>query len=157
MSKLERYAHIAEIAGAITVVLSVLYLGYEIRRNTTSSEIAAAQNLMTLDQQLASWMIDPHINSIIVKARKDLASLSDEEQETLRIIVWSSFGVWEHAYFSHEKGVIDDHMWILWNTSFCSWMERNWLELANLGLSDEVFRPGFLKQVDACGVRHSPP
>ena len=54
MSKLERYAHMAEIAGAITIVLSVLYLGYEVRRNTTSSEIEAAQNLMALDQQFAS-------------------------------------------------------------------------------------------------------
>ena len=68
MSKLERYAHIAEIAGAITVVLSVLYLGYEIRRNTTTAELGAAQNLMALDQQISNWLIDPHVNSIVVKA-----------------------------------------------------------------------------------------
>ncbi len=157
MSKLERYAHMAEIAGAITIVLSVLYLGYEVRRNTTSSEIEAAQNLMALDQQMSTWLIEPHINSIVVKARNDLASLSEGDRESFRVIVWGAFGIWEHAYFSHEKGVLDDHMWRLWNTSFCTWMDPNWLEFANLDLSDGVFGSGFLEQVDACRAKHALP
>jgi len=156
VSKLERYAHIAEIAGAITVVLSVLYLGYEIRRNTATAEVASAQNLMALDQQMSTWLMDPRISSIVVKARNDLASLSEEERETFRIVVWSGLGIWEHAYFSHEMGIVDVHSWTIWNTSICTWMERSWLEIDYLELSEENFRPGFLKHVDTCRTKHSP-
>ncbi len=112
---------------------------------------------MALDQQFASWLIDPRINSIVVKARNDLASLSEGDRESFRVIVWDAFGIWEHAYFSHEKGVLDDHMWRLWNTSFCTWMDPNWLEFANLDLSDGVFGSGFLEQVGACRAKHALP
>ena len=110
---------------------------------------------MALDQQISTWLIDPHINSIVVKARNDLASLSEEERETFRIVVWGGLSLWEHAYFSREKGIIDDHMWRQWNTSACIWMERSWLEIANLGLIEENFRPGFPKHVDACRAGHA--
>ena len=157
MSKLKRYARIAEIAGAITIVLSVLYLGYEIRRNTTMSQMEAIQNLRILDQQMAGWLIEPHIIPIVVKARNDLASLSAEEQEAFRIIVWSGFAVWEHAYFNYEKGIISDDLWRSWNNSYCDWMDVSWLEIPEFELSEEDFLPGFLEYVDACRAKHSPP
>ena len=157
MSKLERYAHIAEIVGAITVVLSVLYLGYEIRRNTTASQMEATQNLLVLDQQLVERLIEPHVNAILVKARNDLASLSEEEREVFRMVIWSSFTVWEHAYFSHDKGVLDDYLWRSWNTSFCDWMEKNWLDFMTSQVSEESFQPGFLEHIDACRAKNSAP
>ena len=157
MSKLKRYARIAEITSAITIVISVLYLGYEIRRNTTMSQMEAIQNLRVLDQQFAGWLIDPHISSIVVNARKDLASLSEEDLEAFRIIVWSGFVIWEHGYFNHEQGITDDYLWRAWNNSYCHWMDKSWLEIQNFGLSEEDFLPGFLEHVDACIARHSPP
>ena len=157
MSKLERYANIAEIVVAITVVISVLYLGYEIRRNTTASNMEATQNLLVLDQQVSDWLLDPHINSIVVKARNDLASLSEEEREAFRMVVWSLFTVWENAYFSHEKGVLADYLWRGWNSSYCDWMDKNWLDFMTSQVSEGTFQPGFLEHVDACRVRHSLP
>ena len=36
MERLQKWAHIAEITGAVAVVVSLLYVGYQVRENTAA-------------------------------------------------------------------------------------------------------------------------
>ena len=43
MTKIEKWAHIAEIVGVAAVVMSLIYLGYEVRQNTTAVQMAPSR------------------------------------------------------------------------------------------------------------------
>lgn len=67
MNKLQKWAHVAEITGALVVVLSLIYVGYQIRQNTAAQQSETELNLYNLTAVLDSWYQDPAFVSIVAK------------------------------------------------------------------------------------------
>jgi len=51
--KLEKWALIAEIVGAAAVVMSLLYVGYQIQLSTSERRDASIQAITSRDEQIA--------------------------------------------------------------------------------------------------------
>ena len=50
-AKLQEFALIAEIVGAIAVVISLIYVGLGVRQNTDAIQVANHQALVALDME----------------------------------------------------------------------------------------------------------
>ena len=74
---LSNLASLAEIIGAIAVVVSLFYVASQIRQNTTAIKSATAQSV---HEHYASWYHllagDGELSQIVVNGLKDYTSLS---------------------------------------------------------------------------------
>jgi len=124
MNKLEKWAHVAEIAGAIAVVLSLIYVGYQIKQNTAAQQSETELNLYNLTAVLDSWYQDPAFVSIVAKANRDFESLSEVEQMQLEKHVLDGLNLWGYAWKSHGRGQIDEEEWLAWDRWFAGEMQN---------------------------------
>lgn len=75
---LQDLANIGELVGGMAVVLSLVYVGLQIRQNTTAVRSATAR---AVHDNYAAWYInlsgDADLNQIVIKGLKDYSSLEE--------------------------------------------------------------------------------
>ena len=150
MTRIEKWAHVAEIAGVVAVFASLLYVGYEISRNTAVGVVETSQRLLELQNDANAWQNDLQLLKVAIKAEADYESLTLEESRQFTNIVVSSVGVWEHAFFSHNQGVMPDELWRNWNNGFCSTWPEVWFRSFEETINQEAFFPEFVAHVREC-------
>lgn len=124
MSKLEKWAHVAEIAGALAVVISLLYVGLQVRENTSAQLSQTEMNLFSLGYDLDAWYRDPAFVAIVAKADRDFESLSEVERMQLEKFVLGTLNLWAYAWKSHDRGQIDEEEWLAWDRWFAGEMQN---------------------------------
>src|SRR5262249_141336 len=77
-------ANIGQVIGAIAVVISLIYVAFQIRQNTNAVRSATAQ---TVHEHFAKWYhlvaADDELAQIVPKGLRDYASLSEKERVRL--------------------------------------------------------------------------
>jgi hypothetical protein len=113
MWSLKKMHRLGELAAAIAVVISLIFVGFEIRQNSTIVQSAAAQ---AVHVNFANWYTaaqsDPVLLELSTKGMRDYSSLSETEK----------------AQF------------IAMFMAFCSHMQDAFLKLREGSLSPELFR-----------------
>ena len=79
MTKIEKWAHIAEIIGAAAVLISLLYVAYEIRENTIAVRTGTQRSLLTLGHDWDVWLAEPEFADVLAKGNADYSGLSPSE------------------------------------------------------------------------------
>lgn len=113
--KLERVKLIAEIAAAIAVVLSLVFVGLQVREsalqtelNTAAIEVSAYQDLMT---QIAEYnrlaIEDPDVARIQTLETVPLGSLSAVEERRHVGVAFLLIRHGDLAYLQFERGMLD--------------------------------------------------
>ena len=113
--KLERWALIAEIAGGVAVVFSLLLVAYEIRESNREAvltrsaiEMSAYQSLIEDIFHLNDVLINnPELNSAFRRIHDIDEVLSIEEEGILKTYMMSTYRHGDTAYFHFQKGAID--------------------------------------------------
>ncbi len=109
---LENVYFIAEIAAAVTVIASLLYVAVQIRQNTLTVRIAAGQaHVDAYDSLLARITDDDGLASAWVASAADPRALSEVEQTQVFGFVGVMFRNFEGAYIQWRAGVLDDRFW----------------------------------------------
>ena len=109
---------LAELAGAIGVILSLAYLAVQIRQNTRQMEIssraasgAAYQNILaTIQSYLAPVVADAELADIV---RRGLVGETLDESESFRF-TWLLGGHLSNAdnvYYQYRHGVVSEERW----------------------------------------------
>ena len=145
-------AKLAEIIGAIAVVLSLLYVGYQVKQNTNAvrssvhqaliNHVAATEGLVLTDGTLAE---------LIVKGTNDPSSLSPSERLRLEKYITLEFVNWENAYLNWRMGLLDEKGWRVWDRSnypgpdlqsyFNFWTQnRDWFDDSFVQHVDAIYR-----------------
>ncbi len=108
---LQDWANIAEIAAAIAVVCSIVYLGLEVRDNTRATESATRQGFAMQDMVFIDSAIDSSIVARAVAKRESGEELSNLENSQL--VQWQhlNFRIFENAYYQYKKGMLDESEW----------------------------------------------
>jgi hypothetical protein len=109
---LQDLGDIGEFIGAIAVVASLIYLGFQIRQNTKAvrrtahiSTVEAFNHLSTLIAQ------DPEVARISRTGALDIAELNDDERlrfERLMSILVTNL---ENLFFQHRDGLLEAERW----------------------------------------------
>jgi hypothetical protein len=112
MGKLERWAVVAEIVAAVAVVASLVHLSFEVKRNTSAVRSQTSQGLLELSNEANLQIVsNPGFADLFLRANENLAGLNEIERLQYRRHINSELNIWEHAFYSHENGTMDERLW----------------------------------------------
>ena len=84
-SRLSNWAAIAEIASAVAVVISLIYVGFEISQNTTSVRASAFQSVSdSLTDFTALVAVEPDLAKFYTQGRENPDSLTSDEKDAVQ-------------------------------------------------------------------------
>lgn len=107
---------LGELAGGVAVIVTLVFLTVEIRRNTTATRRATQQS--QVDQVAAvnlSTATGSQLASLIVQANDDYDALAPAEQLQLQTFYVNYFNLWDAAFWNRKEGVLDDQGFGVWN------------------------------------------
>ena len=128
--KLQEYALLAEIISAIAIIISLIFVGFQIRQsaketalNTEAIQSSVRQTMLSEDREAIRMVIDyPSLNQ-----RTNLTP----EQE-VRVTGWliAIIRMRENYYVQYQKGLLDEVTWFSYRDAlipvlFCSKFGRN--------------------------------
>ena len=111
----EAIATVAEIVGAAGVIASLLFLGFETRKNTKTARASLTKEALT-DMAVLNDLVaaSPEMRRVAVKSMNISTSVADFDTEEWEIIIFigrSMFMRIEGIYTLHEQGLISDQLW----------------------------------------------
>ena len=121
--RLKNMALIAEVLGGVGIIVSILYLAYEVSQNSESMELS--HHLTLSDQFLGlrqSVMENDNLARIIAEGNSDIAALESFERLQFESYLTSMWDIWENAHYMFEIGRIEQEAWMNWNRAICSIM-----------------------------------
>ena len=105
-------ASFAEIISAIAVVVSLIFVGLEIRKNTQTTEAATFQASVAHDLELLLKMgDDPKIANTFFTYRDRPDELSEEEQFQGAHLMAATIRHVENLYLQYKKGMLSEDSW----------------------------------------------
>ena len=117
---LKKGALIAEIIGGIGIVISVLYLAYEVSRNTTNVQAANALAISSETMEIRSKQIENNVlNEIILKA-VDLDALTDSERNRFFAHTLNRLTLWENLLLMDNQNLLPDGFFEPLDAGYCA-------------------------------------
>jgi len=103
---------LAELVGAVGVIVSLFYVASQIRRNSGALEASTNQAIADATQQrLLVPAQSPELAAAFAKGLSDTSSLSPGERVQLDFLARATFRGIQNAFFQHRKGFIPDEVW----------------------------------------------
>ena len=151
---LKKTALIAEILGGIGIIVSILYLGFEVSRNTKNTEIS---NHLALIEQIGSirelHMTDEKMSALVLQGSTDASRFSDVEYDQFFWYTQHIFDMWETALLIHERDGLPNGTWEVWNYAWCEWLRKpGFRELWESGMN-KSFTGQFRRNVSSCYMK----
>lgn len=124
-SKFTTWKFAAEMLSAAAIIISLLYVGYEIRQTQVLSQRGVDELLFARNEESNRILIEnPDIAEIFVRARKDPDSLTEVERVRYLAYEHNLIDNWEIAYYAHFDGVLTDQYWLEWDQYYKNQMKR---------------------------------
>ena len=96
---------IGEMIGALAVVVSVIYLAFQIRDNTHASMVDVIREVITAFTELERIVAStPDLAGIILRGRASISSLSPEDAMRFDSYYSMAFGILEDWYTGSRRG-----------------------------------------------------
>ncbi len=99
----------ASVAGAIGVVISIIYLIYEVRHNAHAIEGATVQSLMSLEREVFALLAENA--DLMIRGGEDPAVLSDAQLYQYERGVGTYMSLIYSAYIQHKRDLVEDEVW----------------------------------------------
>ena len=77
---LSAFANLAEIIGSLGVILSLIFVALELRKNTAQSRLANYGDMVNRFMSVFSMTNDPELAKLVVKGRNSYVNLADDEK-----------------------------------------------------------------------------
>lgn len=111
-AKLQEYALLAEIISAIVVTLSLVFVGFQIQRNTRASEAATLQDISAVEVEiLLSISTSPERAALITNFSNDPESLKGDLLPQALYAYSANIRHWEDLYLQYKAGFISEEAW----------------------------------------------
>jgi hypothetical protein len=112
-------AAIGELAGAVAVVVSLLYLARQIDQNTRAMRRTAAHEAV---EGMLNWfshaLADPELSRIWTLGIERLDNPSEDEIAGFALLQFNLMKVAEDIHFQHMEGAMDPGLWEGWSEMF---------------------------------------
>ena len=136
--KLRNWVAIGELVAAAGVMISLIFVGYELNSGNKIQQAANDNFLYELQDELYA---DLSTNPVLISAYTKLSN-GDEEltrQEAAQYVwyIWRYVNQWSMAFDRHAEGLLSDSTWAAWSTSFESELVGN-----SIGMSKELWESG---------------
>ena len=122
--KLSDWAHVAEIIGALAVIVTLAYLAVQIEQNTIAVEASTRQGRLDFGRQQAELLItQPGLARLVMGAEQDTSALNDEERLLFYEFTTWRMATWELTYLEYIDGLIDEELWLAWDGYYMLFVE----------------------------------
>ena len=103
---------IAELAGALGVVASLVYLGSQIRHGTKASNVEAKLTTTGMHASIVDMLIrDPALNDLFMRGIISIDELTPEELHRFSNLCLKTFWYFSAAHYQLRTGMLDDDNW----------------------------------------------
>ena len=109
--RLQKWALIAEVIGAVAVVVSLIFVGIELRSNTEATRAATREAINQKDIDFLSLRLDSSVIAQAMSKMQNGESLSQLEESQLIAQQYVNFMIFEHTFYQFTEGVLDDNDW----------------------------------------------
>ena len=111
----EAIGALGEVFGAIAVVLSLVYLGAQVRHNTRALRgSASASAVAGFRDWNANLIGDPVMTRIFRKGVEDMNSLDEDERAQFLVIIFNFVKTYEDLHYQHAQGAMGLAVWTGW-------------------------------------------
>jgi len=142
--RFQKWAFVSELVASAAVVVSLVFLSYEVRENTRAIEGTAFQELIhASDASLLAVATDSALASIWNRgAEYDSLSPSDQARFfALTRVFWRNY---ENAYLQYRRGLINPEEWGVYFGLACESKSTSW------ALHRDAMTPSFVEVVETC-------
>lgn len=103
---------VGEVAGAVGVIATLVYLAAQIRANTTESKLTAVHEISdTYTRFMLQVSSDSELAMVWDKGLHDFESLNRNERVRFLILAAVMFRVLDDAYIQYASGRMDEDAW----------------------------------------------
>lgn len=100
---------VASVAGAVGVVISIIFLIYEVRHNARAIEGATVQSLMSLEREVFALLAENA--ELMTRGGDDPTALSDVQLYKYERGVGTYMSLIYSAYIQHKRDLVEDEVW----------------------------------------------
>ena len=108
---LEDLGNVGEFVGAIGVVLSLLYLGVQIRQNTKSVRASTHHTTSVAGNAVQLAFAEAGVGELVLKAGRAYADLTPAERFRFTMLMRAFLSFQEDVYLQHREGLLPDGVW----------------------------------------------
>ena len=141
----------AEKVGLLAVVVSLLYVGYEIKRNNDLGVVESQKELLVLSVEMKGWLVDKEVRKLLFS--NDIDQLQKDDLQTLVYMVVSWFDLYEHVLLSHERGVLSDEQLRVWKAGLCT-LPPVWFDIFDKHINHDMYLDSLVSAVKECDSAH---
>ena len=108
----EAIGAVGEVAGAVGVIISLLYLAVQIRGDARAKRAATVHDQSAAYRDLLEMLAtDEELSKVYLRGLRDLGSIDDSEFVRFSSALGFMFRVFEEAFFQWQEGNLDAHLW----------------------------------------------
>ena len=111
-NRLSDWANVAEIGAATGVIISLIFVGLELRSNTEATEAAARESMLQVGMEFLSLKIDSSVLARAHAKRRYGEELSPLEECQLEVEEYINFIGFTHRYYLYQQGSLDSDAWL---------------------------------------------
>ena len=149
--KLEKMALIAEIVGGIGIIVSLLYVGYEVARNVDRMDIA---HHLALSEQITalkgSQLENDALAKVIVQGDANLSSLEPYQRSQYEAYTGGLWDIWENAHAMAKVDQLDQFTWEAWSRALCRTLDTPGSVALWKSDFDQYYMDTFVPLVNQC-------
>lgn len=112
---LQDWSNLAQVIGALAVVISLFYVGFQIKGNTSAVRSATAQ---AVHDNYADWymnlMGNAELNRIAIKVLKDYSSLDETEKAQFIETFMAFISFSQNAFYQWREKALSPPLWSGW-------------------------------------------
>jgi hypothetical protein len=120
-TRLENFALIAEIVAAAAVVVSLLFVGMQLRENTAAVRANSSQQSFDSSREfLLNIALDEDLSRIRQAGSADPSSLTPLEYQRYNLVEYGNLIYYQSIWIQWTLGAVDDRAWQHYKRLLCN-------------------------------------
>ena len=123
---LQQWAQIAEVVGSAAVIVSLIYVGVQVRKTTralpATPSTALTANTVAI---LAPMTRDPEFTEFLHRAQTSHDALTLPEQLRFHMTMQIAFRHWDNLHYQFRNGTLDREMWEGYDRTMTRWLTND--------------------------------
>jgi len=121
---LEQASYLAEIIGVFAVVISLIYVGLQVKQNTHVVRLNTVHNVAEGQRESNALMAaNGELCEVIFKGMQDIGNVSGAEKMRFYILIHVLFRPLEDAYFQYQEGALEEKQWQALSRQFINFIK----------------------------------
>ena len=141
-------ARALELVGIAGIIVSLIFLGYELKRSNDIAETEAVATIYSMTNEMGLALAEnPELSRVFRQALSDFESLGPDDRWTFYVLLEYLINVHESAWKYYDKGIINQEEADYYIRSLCKLIEQDPSLVEAWRSNKEDRLPGFYEYV----------